>query len=197
MVPGRREARARRRGRSAGEQSLREQFAALIREHDHNLRMLAYRLLGDRDAMDDVLQEAYLRAYQGLPGFRGEAAAGTWLYRITYNICLDHLRADKRRKGTFSADHSLEELAESGWEPEAAGGDPAEGAPLRADLALTLDTLSPEHKAAVLLVDAMGHDYARAGEILGIREGTLASRLHQARSILRKALTDDTREAGR
>src|ERR671922_504516 len=66
-------------------------FANVIRHYDRGLRSLAYRLLGDRDRMDDALQEAYLKAFRALPRFRGDAKLGTWLYRITYNACLDEL----------------------------------------------------------------------------------------------------------
>jgi RNA polymerase sigma-70 factor, ECF subfamily len=66
-----------------------EAFAAVIRHYDPGLRTLAYRLLGDRDGMDDALQEAYVKAFRALPRFRGDSKLGTWLYRIAYNACLD------------------------------------------------------------------------------------------------------------
>ena len=71
-------------------------FAQLVRHYDDGLRALAFRLLGDRDRMDDALQEAYVNAFRALPGFRGEAELGTWLYRIAYNACVDELRRDRR-----------------------------------------------------------------------------------------------------
>jgi RNA polymerase sigma factor (sigma-70 family) len=67
-------------------------FYSLISRHDHGLRGLAYRLLGDRDAMDDALQESYLKAFRALPGFSGDSTFKSWLYRIVYNTCLDELR---------------------------------------------------------------------------------------------------------
>src|SRR5215211_3471267 len=73
-----------------------EAFAAVIRHYDRGLRSLAYRLLRDRDRMDDALQEAYLNAFRALPKFRGESRLGTWLYRITYNVCLDELERSER-----------------------------------------------------------------------------------------------------
>ena len=78
-------------------------FTRLIGLYDERLRVLAFRLLESRQAMDDVLQDAYLAAYRGLRRFRGEADIGTWLYRIVYNECLaassaSHRdRADRRR----------------------------------------------------------------------------------------------------
>jgi len=70
----------------------RDAFGSLIRQHDLSMRRLAFGLVGDRGGMDDALQEAYLRAYRGLPSFHGDSAFGTWLYRIVYRTCLDELR---------------------------------------------------------------------------------------------------------
>jgi RNA polymerase sigma-70 factor, ECF subfamily len=174
----------------------RDDFAALVREQDHGLRMLAYRLLGDAELMDDVLQEAYLRAYKALPGFREEAAAATWLYRITYNVCMDHLRNRQRAGRHLGTPSSLELLSEEGFEP-AAPHDEFESLTERQDLERALDALPVDQRAAVLLVDALGYDYRAAAGILGVREGTLGSRLHQARSLLRRAITHDLSEEER
>ena len=73
-------------------------FTEVVRRHDDRLRGLAYKLLGgDRDRMDDVLQEAYIRAFRALGTFRRDAHLGSWLYRIVYNACIDELRRSKRR----------------------------------------------------------------------------------------------------
>lgn len=152
---------------------------AVIRHYDPGLRALAYRLLGTVEGMDDALQETYVRAWRALPGFRGGSSLRTWLYRIAYNACLDELgRARRREHLPFE-------------EPAASAPDVAETAGLRGDLAAALAQLSSEERAAVLLVDAQGFDYRDAGEILGIPEGTVASRLNRARATLRRALADD------
>ena len=65
-----------------------EAFMALLDTHDRMLRSLAFRILGDRDQMDDVLQDVALKAFTALPKFRGDASVATWLYRITYTSCL-------------------------------------------------------------------------------------------------------------
>jgi RNA polymerase sigma-70 factor (ECF subfamily) len=153
----------------------RRDFAKLVREHDAGLRALAFRLLGDRDRMDDALQEAYLRAYRALPRFRGDSAISTWLYRIVYNACLDELRNTPQ----VVALDSVRERA-----------DPRPGAPELLELADALASLPPADRAAVLLVDAHGFDYRNAAEVLGIPEGTIASRLSRARAHLRRYLGD-------
>ncbi len=152
-------------------------FAEIVDHYDHRLRGLAYRLLGDRDRMDDVLQEAYVKAFRSLPRFRGEAALGTWLYRVVYNACIDDLRA---RRETVALD---EQVGVPDTRP-----DPADVAIGRRDLAAALDTLPPDHRAAVLLVDAYGLDYREAAEVLGVAAGTVGSRLSRARATLRAAL---------
>lgn len=169
---------------------------ALVREQDRTLRMLAYRLMEDREVIDDVLQEAYLKAYEALPSFRNDAAVATWLYRITYNTCLDHLRRKQREGGRRGRAISLEDLAEAGQEP-AATADSAETMHLREDLAAALGALPVPQRAVVVLVDAIGYDYATAAEILGLRPGTVASRLHKARRALKTRLSSHRTEVQR
>ncbi len=152
-------------------------FAQIVDHYDHRLRGLAYRLLGDRDRMDDVLQEAYVKAFRSLPRFKGESALGTWLYRIVYNACIDDLRS---RKATVALDDQVETAD--------ARPDPADIAVGRGDLAAALDTLPSDQRAAVLLVDAYGLDYGEAADVLGVAAGTIGSRLSRARAALRTVL---------
>lgn len=158
-------------------------FAALIRAFDPKLRGLAFHLLGDRDLMDDVLQDAYLRAFRALPDFDGRAALGSWFYRITYNACIDELRRRRRRRWAALAVAEVEEM-------------PASREPLDERLARAsavrqaLAGLKPEERAAVWLVDAQGHDYVQAAGIIGIPEGTLASRLSRGRAAMRRSLAE-------
>ena len=154
-----------------------EGFLALIREYDLRHRRLAFRLLGDRDRMDDVLQESYARAFRALPRFRGGASLGTWLYRIVYNACLDDLRRSGARKEV-----SLDE-----WRGR---GSREERVEERLDLEAALAALPVDLRAVVLLVDAEELSYDDAAEILGIPAGTVASRLNRARDVLRAALEE-------
>jgi RNA polymerase sigma-70 factor (ECF subfamily) len=160
-------------------------FERLVRHYDAGLRALAFRLLGDRTRMDDALQEAYVKAYRALPGFRGGSSVGTWLYRIAYNACLDEL---KRTRAVVELDSVRE---------RAGGVDLAETSALRRELAEALAGLPPEDRAAVLLVDAQGFDYRAAAEVLGVPEGTVASRLNRARAALRRTLHDTRKGASR
>jgi RNA polymerase sigma-70 factor (ECF subfamily) len=155
-------------------------FASVVGHYDHRLRALAFRLLGDRDRMDDVLQEAYVKAFRALPRFKGASALGTWLYRITYNACLDDLR---RRPAVASVTYDPARAARIA-DPRPGPADVVE----RDDLAAALDRLPTDQRAAVMLVDAYGLDYADAAEVLGVRAGTIGSRLNRAHASLRTAL---------
>jgi RNA polymerase sigma-70 factor, ECF subfamily len=152
-----------------------DSFLRLLREFDLQHRRLAFRLLGDRDRMDDVLQEAYARAFRSLPRFRGGASLGTWLYRIVYNACLDDLRRAGGRREV-----SLDE-----WRDRTARAD---GVEERLDLEAALAALPVDLRAVVLLVDAEELSYNEAAEVLSIPAGTVASRLSRARGALRIAL---------
>jgi RNA polymerase sigma-70 factor (ECF subfamily) len=156
-----------------------EAFAAVIRHYDPGLRTLAYRLLGDRERMDDALQEAYVKAFRALPRFRGDSKLGTWLYRITYNTCLDELKRSQR-----VVQLPLEEIAE----PAGSWADPGEAMAQRHDLAQALAALPRDERAAVLLVDAQGFAYKDAASVLGVPAGTVASCLSRARAGLRRAM---------
>ncbi len=153
-------------------------FAEIVGHYDHRLRALAFRLLGDRDRMDDVLQEAYVKAYRSLPGFRGASGLGTWLYRITYNTCVDELR---RRQLV---------LVDDDFDPPSVEPEPAERYATASEVADMLGRLSPDLRATVLLVDGYGLAYADASRLLDVAPGTVRSRLHRARRHLRGATAD-------
>jgi RNA polymerase sigma factor (sigma-70 family) len=128
-----------KRGRGRTSVGERELFLSVIEDHDRKLRMLAYRLLGDRDQMDDVLQEAYLRAYRHLDDFRGDASLSTWVYRITYNVCLDRLRSSHPDEPVDPS--SIDRLNL----PVAVATDPADIVGERADVAAALASLPPSN----------------------------------------------------
>ena len=152
-------------------------FAELVTHYDGRLRALAFRLLRDAAGTDDVLQEAYVKAFRSLDRFRGDASLGTWLYRITYNACLDELRRGRPVVPLEEASHHATQHS-----------DPADTAVARSDLDAALGQLPPAQRAAVVLVDAQGMGYAEAGEVLGIPRGTVASRLNRAHASLRRLL---------
>jgi RNA polymerase sigma-70 factor (ECF subfamily) len=163
----------------------RDAFVALVTPHDRALRSLAFRLLGDEALMEDALQTAYVNAFRSLRSFRGGAGVATWLYRIAYNACLDELRRAGRRP--VPSAEAAEELASP-------SSDHADVVARRLDVAAALAALSPEDRAAVLLVDGEGLGYRDVAAVLGVPEGTVGSRLNRARAQLRSALEPTAEE---
>jgi len=168
----------------------REAFVAIIDHYDERLRALAYHMVRDSEATRDVLQDAYVKAYVGLPGFREDADLGTWLYRIVYTTCLNHLRSASRRPQATGDDPvpALERLGER--------GDQSGEVDASLDFAVVLRSLPAEQRAAVVLVDAWGLGFAHAAEVLGVPQGTVASRVSAARAKLRPALRPAESGAG-
>ena len=160
-------------------------FGVLLKRHDAKLRGLAYKMLGgDRHWMDDALQEAYLRAYRARDSLRNEDEAGTWLYRIVTNTCIDELRKGRRRP------HPVD-VGSATWE-RPSGATLPDDAVVRSDLVRrVLAALPDDQRATVVLVDGEGFDHTTAAEMLGVAPGTVASRLSRARQTMRDAIGED------
>lgn len=156
-------------------------FESLVREHDDHMRAVAFRMLGRQDAMDDALQDAYLRAFRAIDGFRGEAKFSTWLHRIVTTTCIDHLRRRDRRREVALPDDD-----DRGWAPSTA--DPAAAATRRTDVGRALDALPADQRVTLLLVDGEGYPYDDVAEMLGVAPGTISSRITRARATMRTLL---------
>lgn len=154
--------------------SPRRRFENLLDRHEAKLRRVAFGMLGDPNAVDDVLQEAFLRAYRKLPShFENERVEAAWIYRIVHRCCLNELRARGRRREM----PGLDEL-------RAAATDKTDAS---LGVVVSLAALPPQARAVVLLVDLIGFDYETAASILRVPRGTVASRLNAARAQLRAA----------
>ncbi len=149
-------------------------FTALIRLYDEQLRAYAYRILGDRTAMDDALQNAYLSAFRAIRRFRGDASFKNWMFRIVHNACIDLIR---RRRDDVEL-----------FETAAVMSDPTGAGIARLDLAAAFAQMTTEHRAVLALVDVEGLDYAAAADVLAVPVGTVRSRLNRARAAMRKEL---------
>jgi RNA polymerase sigma-70 factor (ECF subfamily) len=159
-------------------------FEELYRQHARRLFGLVMRMIGSADEAEDLLQEVFLQAYRKLSGFRGDSALGTWLYRLTMNHCLDHLRG--RQAKMSRATESLDDGSVD--EPPAAS--PLVPAAInRVDLARAIERLPDGARAAFLLHDVEGFEHREIAQILGISEGTSKSQVHKARMKLRAILS--------
>ena len=158
-----------------------EAFALLVARHQDRLWAVALRTLRNPHDAADALQDAYLCAFRRAHTFRGESRVSTWLYRIVVNSCLDRIRYLSRRR-TDRLDDALLDRPR----PEEKEDDVADA------VTEALSRISPEQRAALVLVDIEGFSVAEAAQILGCAPGTVKSRCSRGRAklapILRAAL---------
>jgi RNA polymerase sigma-70 factor, ECF subfamily len=164
----------------------REAFEELVRLTHRRVYSLAVRLTGDRAEAEDVAQEAYLRMFRGLAGFREEARFETWMHRIVTNCAISMMK----RRGRFG-DLAVEDDVDVAV--------PDRTAPLLAErdaLTRALDGLPEGQRVVVLLKDVYGLSCREIGEEIGIEEGAVKVRLHRARKRLKETLDEGERRAG-
>jgi RNA polymerase sigma-70 factor (ECF subfamily) len=156
-------------------------FEEVVRRTYRHVYTQAYRLVGDRQEAEDVAQDAYLRVFRGLAGFRGEAQFETWLYRIVANAAMSHLRR-KRRFGELMSppeDEPLELPSQVRVAEDAVDKD---------ELARALEALPLSLRPVVILKDVYGLSCREIGDEMGITEGAVKVRLHRARRRLQASL---------
>jgi RNA polymerase sigma-70 factor (ECF subfamily) len=173
---------------SAAREGDRTAFDELVRRTYVDTYTLALRLTAHEEDARDVVQESYLRAWKGLPQFRGDARFSTWMYRITANTAYTVVKR-RRRHRAESLDAMVEDPVElrPGAQPE----DAAESAALLDRLAVGLDELPPKLRVLVVLKDIYGLSHEEIAEELGISVPAAKVRLHRGRKRLRDLLYDD------
>ena len=173
-----------------GDQSAFEQ---LVLDNQNRVYSLALRLCGNREEAADLSQEAFVKAWQGLSAFQGESSFATWVYRLTTNVCIDHLRRKKRREEVEPA-VSLDD-ENSGWaEPADRASDPQlllEKSERGRALARGLEQLPDWQRRVLVLRELSGLSYQEISDALDIDLGTVKSRITRARLALRKILLED------
>ena len=164
-----------------------EAFEALVLEHQNKVYSLALRMVGNEEDARDMAQEAFIRAFNSLTGFRGDSKFSVWLYRLTSNICIDFLRS-RAKKRTVSMTWTDEEGEDAGeleipdetWSPERE----LERRMTRESVRRGLDSLSPPYREILVLREINGLSYDEIASVLGIEEGTVKSRIFRARKKL-------------
>ncbi len=153
-----------------------EAFEGFVREHERMVRALAYSYVQDEHAADDVLQEAFLRAYRAVDGMRDPSKVKTWLYTLTRNAAIDHLRS--RRRTVSIEEHDVDV--------------PAPAAEEKNDLAdqvmKVVDDLREDYRRLILMryVDQM--PYTQIAEVLGMTVGAVGEKLHRVRAMIASKL---------
>jgi RNA polymerase sigma-70 factor (ECF subfamily) len=154
----------------------------VVREHADRVYRLAYRLTGNPHDAEDLTQETFIRVFRSLANYRPGTFEG-WLHRITTNLFLDMVRRRARLR-MEGLPEDTDRLPGGGPEPE----DVFSATHLDPTLQAALDELAPEFRAAVVLCDVEGLSYEEIGATLGVKLGTVRSRIHRGRAALRQAI---------
>lgn len=171
-------------------------FGDLVRRHQDRLYNAVYRFVGNPEDALDVVQEAFLSAYQSLDSFKGDALFSTWLYRIAVNTAIS-LKRKKRvlvRIPDRNGENGLEVADQSELNQP---GHAIERVEEQRKLHQALGRLSPEHRVVLVMKELEGQKYEDMAATLGVPIGTVRSRLHRARLELRELLERDETEARR
>jgi RNA polymerase sigma-70 factor (ECF subfamily) len=175
----------------------RESFAQLMRLHEKQIYNFTYRMLGSEGEAEDLTQDIFIAAFQGIRSFRGEAKFSTWLYRIALNQARNRIKylsrrnffARQRRRTDYRANivsESPEGLADSAPTPEQWT--------MTKDLVVQvqecLNQIPPQARQILVLRDIQGFSYDEMSEMLSLKPGTVKSRLHRARAAMRECLSE-------
>jgi RNA polymerase sigma-70 factor, ECF subfamily len=155
-------------------------FDELMRAHEDRVFAICLRMMRDRDEALDATQDVFLTVFRKADRYKEQAAFGTWLYRVAINTCYDHLRRRQRKRTDPMPEH---------LDPgDPRSGDALNAVELRPDIENALATISPEFRAAVVLVDIEGMSLDGAADTLDVPVGTVKSRLFRARRQLSREL---------
>jgi RNA polymerase sigma-70 factor (ECF subfamily) len=166
-----------------------ESFNQLVTRWERPIYALAYRTLGREEDARDVVQEAFLRAYRGLRGFKGEAKFSSWLYRITLNLCRDWIRRERRApvvqvpEGTDPV-----ELADQRASPAESVEDLVARREMSRAVARAMQDLSDDQRMAIVLKEYHGLTFQEIADMLNCPLSTVKTRLYQGLSMLRRRL---------
>lgn len=154
----------------------------VVREHADRVYRLAYRLTGNQHDAEDLTQETFIRVFRSLASYKPGTFEG-WLHRITTNLFLDMARRRSRLR-MEALPEDTDRLSDNGPSPEQVYSQTH----LDPDLQAALDELAPEFRAAVVLCDVEGLSYEEIGATLGVKLGTVRSRIHRGRQALKSTL---------
>jgi RNA polymerase sigma-70 factor, ECF subfamily len=171
----------------------RRAFGVLVQRYQRRAFAVAMGYLKNPEDAMDAAQDAFVKVFRNIKGFKGDSSFYTWLYRIVVNVCIDHIRKHRKRRHV-EYDETFQRRDEANVGPLAGNTRPmhpgvaAEGKQLNAALHAALDELSENHRTIVVLREVEGRSYEEIAEIMDCHLGTVMSRLHHARKNLQKAL---------
>jgi len=167
-------------------------FEPLVVKYQDRIFNLCWRMCGDRQAAEDLTQETFLRAFEGLRQFKGHSSFFTWLYRIAVNLAVSYRRRERAHM-KIAGDERWQDLPgqAKGLRDNAAQQRPdclAEQHEVRQIVWQALQSLEEDHRTVLILRDMEGLDYAQIAKVLKVPVGTVKSRLFRARMAMRERL---------
>jgi RNA polymerase sigma-70 factor (ECF subfamily) len=168
----------------------RKSFEALVERHKRMVFNIAWRILRNRENAEDAAQEAFLRAFRSVGTFRGQAAFSSWLYQITTNTCLSFADSAYVRRTVGRSEEDLQgsdrQLPDGDTSPEEIAAREDFGERIRG----LVEKLPPMYRAVVTLYYLNDQSYREVAKILGIPLGSVKTRLHRAKRLLRECVLE-------
>jgi RNA polymerase sigma-70 factor (ECF subfamily) len=170
-------------------------FNELVRAYEQRVFRLLFRMLGRRDEAEDMAQEVFVQVFKAIGTFRGDSKLGTWIYRIAVNLCKNRIKYLSRRHAGEEAE--LEPQAERAPLNEGKGvtlgesarpDHEAEGREVERLVKICITDLEPDFREVLVLRDVEDLTYEELCQVTGLPDGTVKSRLHRARGMLREAV---------
>ena len=167
-------------------------WETIVEEHSARVYRLAYRLTGNRHDAEDLTQDVFIRVFRSLDRYEPGNFNG-WIHRITTNLFLDRVRRTSKLRMDGFSEGAEERLEGREQRPESVVHDAA----FDPDIEAALSSLTEEFRVAVVLCDVEGLSYEEIADVLGVKIGTVRSRIHRGRTQLRHALAHRAPTAGR
>jgi RNA polymerase sigma factor, sigma-70 family len=166
-------------------------FESLVRRYQRQVANLIYLTMGNRDDVDDIAQEVFIRVYRSLSKFKFDASFFSWLYRITMNLCIDEIRKRKIRR-VLSLDYLTEDNLEKNRKSKdyTMASDSVLTEEKRQVIQSALQRLTPEHREVLVLREYQDLSYNEIAETLNLRLEAVKSRIFRARVELKNLLSD-------
>jgi RNA polymerase sigma-70 factor, ECF subfamily len=164
-----------------GAEQYRDAFELLLGRYQHKVFRLAWSMLGDQTTAEEMAQDVFLKIWQVLPGYRGEASLSTWIYAITRNSCLTRRKKLRERSAASMEEPGVLRAAEAQLSaPSRPSNEP--------DLAASMAQLPPQYRQAIALFYLEEKSYEEVSARLGLPVGTVKTYLHRARKQLAASL---------
>lgn len=170
-------------------------FNDLVQQYEHRVFRLVFRMLGRRDESEDMVQEVFVQVFKAVESFRGDSKLSTWIYRIAINLCKNRTKYLSRRRS--EAQDELEQMSD--WRSLHEGRGVTVGETNRPDhvvqgyqlehiVRISIAALEADFREVLVLRDIEDLPYEEIMEITGLPEGTVKSRIHRARAMLKQRI---------